>query len=511
MERRHRSVPVLHGARRNRRTDAPQESSTYRERGPVMKHVDVIVIGCGAAGLASAVSILEHSPGSQLLVLERASVRHRGGNTAWTSSFFRTTAEGDPSSDFVERMHSLSEGRTPSEHIDALALGCRQTIEWLSGTHDIRFVTDNTYFLTSKGPRLMPQGGGASIVEKLVQSAERLGAQFRYESKVIGLARLDEGWEVTIDGPDGAYDVRAAHVVVAAGGFEGSPDLRKRYLGPTAEAMRTIAPGGNYNDGACIELAVDNGAARGGQYDRFHGEPTDARSTRPEALVMAYPYGIVVDSHGRRFLDEGSDSPDNTFEELAYRIWRDAHQSAYLVADSRLLDIVGIDRAILTDRPPYTASTVAGLAERIDVPVDELEWTISRFNDACTTGEFDPHSCDGLGTQGVLPPKSNWARPLTEAPFLAWPLACVITFTFGGLATDASGRVLDTAGSAVPGLYAVGESAGIYYNTYPGATSVLRALNGGRLLGSTIAIIPTEDAAPQPLSSDRDRMSSHPA
>lgn len=464
-----------------------------------MNSLDVIVIGCGAAGLSSAVSILEHSPDARVMVLERASIRHRGGNTAWTSSFFRTTADGDPSIDFVERMHSLSEGQTPSEHIDALALGCRHTIDWLTDAHDIRFITDTTYFLTSKGPRLMPQGGGASIVEQLVRSAERLGAEFRYESTVIGLSRLGNGWVVTVEGPNGVYDVEALHVVIAAGGFEGSPELRQRYIGPTADALRTIAPGGNHNDGACIELALHNGAARSGQYDRFHGEPTDARSTRPEALVMAYPYGIVVDSFGRRFLDEASDSPDNTFEEVSYRIWRDAHQSAYLVADSRLLDIAGIERTILTDRPPYTASTVAGLAERIDVPAEELEWTVSRFNDACPTGKFDPHTCDGLRTQGLLPPKSNWARPLTEAPFLAWPLACVITFTFGGLATDASGRVLDNAGSVLPGLYAVGESAGIYYNTYPGATSVLRALNGGRLLGSTVAVAvsPTQAVAPQ--------------
>ncbi|KQR99501.1 hypothetical protein ASG12_01355 [Williamsia sp. Leaf354] len=465
-----------------------------------MDDVDVIVIGCGAAGLSAATSVLEQRTGTRVLVLERSSVESRGGNTAWTSSFFRTTEHGDPSVDFTDRMHALSEGRTPADHITALAAGCRETIDWLATGHGIRFVTDSTYFLTSRGPRLMPQGGGATIVNALCASVERLGGEIRYRAKVVDMTRHEGGWTVLVDTPSGPETVHATSVVIAAGGFEGSPEMRERHLGPTAGALRTISPGGLANDGGCIEIAMRNGAAPAGQYDRFHGEPTDARSNRPEALVMAYPYGIVVDSFGRRFLDEGADTPDNTFEEVAYRIWRDAHQSAYLIADSRIHDIPGIARTVLSDRPPYTATTLAELAARIDVDATELGWTVSQFNSACVPGEFDPLTCDGVHTQGLLPPKSNWARPLTEPPFVAWPLACVITFTFGGLATDATGRVLDADGSALPGLYAIGECAGIYYNTYPGATSVLRALNGGRLLGPVIAATPTPTTADRVLT-----------
>ena len=31
------------------------------------------------------------------------------------------------------------------------------------------------------------------------------------------------------------------------------------------------------------------------------------------------------------------------------------------------------------------------------------------------------------------PPKSNWALPISEPPFTAFPVTCGITFTFGGL------------------------------------------------------------------------------
>ena len=52
-----------------------------------------------------------------------------------------------------------------------------------------------------------------------------------------------------------------------------------------------------------------------------------------------------------------------------------------------------------------------------------------------------------------------------------------------GLATDTNGRVLSQDDDAIPGLYAVGETAGLYYGKYPGGTSVLRGLVFGRRAG----------------------------
>jgi tricarballylate dehydrogenase len=83
--------------------------------------------------------------------------------------------------------------------------------------------------------------------------------------------------------------------------------------------------------------------------------------------------------------------------------------------------------------------------------------------------------------------KSNWARPIDRPPFLAWPIICGNCFTFGGLKVDPSARVLNTDGAAIPGLYAAGETMGLYYGTYPGATSVLRGAVFGRIAGAHAA------------------------
>jgi tricarballylate dehydrogenase len=87
----------------------------------------------------------------------------------------------------------------------------------------------------------------------------------------------------------------------------------------------------------------------------------------------------------------------------------------------------------------------------------------------------------------VTPPKSNWAYPINDAPFIAYPLTTAITFTYGGLRTDTAGRVLSANGVAIPGLYAAGEIVGLFYHEYPAGTSVLKALTFGRLAGADAA------------------------
>ena len=90
---------------------------------------------------------------------------------------------------------------------------------------------------------------------------------------------------------------------------------------------------------------------------------------------------------------------------------------------------------------------------------------------------------DGLATHGLKPRKSNWARPISRPPYKAWPIICSNCFTFGGLKIDNRARVINTEGDIIPGLYAAGEVAGLYYRMYTGSTSVMRGAVTGRLAG----------------------------
>jgi tricarballylate dehydrogenase len=139
--------------------------------------------------------------------------------------------------------------------------------------------------------------------------------------------------------------------------------------------------------------------------------------------------------------------------------------------------------------PPMRADTLAELARLIAVEPDNLGATVAAYNAACTgdAARFDATRCDGLKASAALtPPKSNWARAITAPPFLAYPLAGAVAYTFGGLATDADARVL-RGGAPIPGLYAAGEITGHFHATAPNAVSVLRALVFGRIAGRKAA------------------------
>ena len=114
-----------------------------------------------------------------------------------------------------------------------------------------------------------------------------------------------------------------------------------------------------------------------------------------------------------------------------------------------------------------------------------------------TGGEFDWRRPDGRSTNGLEPPKTNWALPVDRPPLLAFPVACAIVFTFGGLDTDARARVVGEDGMPIPGLFAAGECTGIYHGKYPGGTSVMRGMIFGRVAGLAAAREPLVVAAPE--------------
>jgi tricarballylate dehydrogenase len=115
---------------------------------------------------------------------------------------------------------------------------------------------------------------------------------------------------------------------------------------------------------------------------------------------------------------------------------------------------------------------------------------VGEYNAACVEGEWKPLELDHLATRGLNPPKSNWATPLVEGPFHAYPIISSNVFTFGGLKIDAEARVVDADGEPIPGLYAAGEITGLYYRNYTGATSVLRGMVFGRIAGAQAAANP---------------------
>lgn len=450
---------------------------------------DVVIVGCGAAGLAAAVACAEEGSGHRVAILERSDRLHRGGSTRWTGAYMRLADPYTLAPSFVEDMISFSGGRTDATYVATFAELIPETMDWAQ-SHGLRFRPQPTIFVTRSKPRVLPVGGGEQIVERLATAAEARGVTFLYETTALGLITDDSGVTggLRVRGADGRMArISARAVVIASGGFEGNPEMLVQYLGAEADQLRNISPGGVFNKGEGIRMALEAGAMPSGEFGSFHAEPIDPRSTNPEAVVMVYPYGVLVNSLGERFVDEGSGTADETYEHVARCIWAQPGHTAFFIGDEKLKQVPGRDHAILTDKPPLTAATIGELAQKIGVSAASLQATVERYNAAAAGGEFSPGDLDGAATRDLEPAKSNWAQSLDSPPYVAYPMACAIVFTYGGIGTNIDGEVLSSDGMAIPGLFAAGECTGLYYGKYPGATSVLRGLVFGRVAGRNAA------------------------
>lgn len=277
-------------------------------------------------------------------------------------------------------------------------------------------------------------------------------------------------------------------MILACGGFQGNPEMVVRYIGPKGRYLRPVARGGYYNKGEGIEMALRIGAAPAGDFAEYHAEPIDPRSSATEPIVMAYPYGILINKEGRRFVDEAPGPIDASYERTTRIIAEQKSGMAFCILDDKINAIENWRRCVRSDQPPETMSDIKALGDKLGFDGDAAQRTIAGYNRACpTSGAFNPTTLDGLATVGLSPPRSNYAVPLDTPPYHVYPIISSNTFTFGGLKVNVDAQVVNNDGDALRGLYAAGETVGLYYGDYPGATSVLRGVVFGKRAGERAA------------------------
>ncbi|WP_397453056.1 FAD-binding protein [Pseudomonas sp. NA-150] len=475
---------------------------------------DVLIVGCGVAGLSAAVTALQ--AGLKTVNLERATADDFGGGSRWTEAYMRMKNDSEVADDFEEHFannagwnidpitlrsvagnydawpsHVKAHPLPDPELISAFAEAVPATIAWLK-EFGLRFGPQPIYLLTQNTTRIAAQGGGLTIIETLRAKVLELGGEILYRTTAVDLLQDDDGVVsgVVAIGIDGRRKrIGAKSVVLASGGFQGNSEMMHRYIGQKAKYIRPVATGGYYNRGEGIEMALKIGAAPAGEYGSYHAEPVDPRSEMAEAVVFIYPYGILINIHGERFIDEAPGTVDAHYDNIARSFAEQPEGRVYVVFDSQVEDIPRWQTSIRTDIAPFKADTLEELARQMEVPVQALTHTVNQYNDACTlsTDPFTPFAVDNVCTKGITPVKSNWARPVSKGPFYAYPIISTNCFTFGALKVNVDAQVLTQDGYPIPGLYAAGETVGIYHQVYNGSTSVLRGLTFGRIAGKHIA------------------------
>lgn len=365
--------------------------------------------------------------------------------------------------------------------------------------------------------RSMHLVNGNALVARLLKSAADRSVDLRTHAKAIGLLRDDErvtGARVAIDGI--VHEVRAARgVVLACGGFPHDQARRAQTFAytPSGREHWSAAPRCNTGDG--IRL----GESIGAHFDRSLDAPAawapvslvpqpggDAVAF-PHLIERAKPGVIAVTRAGKRFVNEASSYHD-FIAALLDTTPAGEEVCAWLVCDHRFQRRYGLGFSKPFPFPtgPYRRSgylkrgaTLDALARECGIDAASLVDTVAAYNQYAKQGcdpAFHKGSTPYNRVQGDADRQPNpCLAPIDAGPFYAVKLLPGSLGTFAGLATDRDARVLDHAGRAIAGLYAVGnDSASMMGGCYPsGGITLGPAMTFGYLAGLSLA-----DAAPEP-------------
>lgn len=485
-----------------------------------MHDYDVIVVGGGNAALCAALPAREHC--ARVLVLERAPEEESGGNSRFTAGAMRVAYRGvddlrelmpDLTDDevartdfgtytedqFLDDIARVTQYRCDPDLTEVLVKRSLETLQWMR-SKGVRFVPIygrqafkiDGQFKFWGGLTVEAWGGGPGLVEALTQAVRKAGIDLWYGSPALALLHGDDGVQgVRVKHAGRTTEVRARSVVLAGGGFQANPEWRARYLGPGWELAKVR--GTRFNTGDVIRMALDIGASPSGNWSGCHAVGWERNAPEFGDLAVgdafqkhSYPFGIMLNADGRRFVDEGADFRNYTYAKYGRVILAQPGQFAWQVFDRKVVHLLR-DEYRIRQVTKVTADTLEGLVAKLDdvngaAALDEIQ----RYNAAVKRDvRFDPNVKDGRGTTGLPVNKSNWANTIDEPPFEAYAVTCGITFTFGGLRIDTGARVLSTDGPPIPGLYAAGELVGgIFYFNYPGGSGLTNGAVFGRIAGA---------------------------
>lgn len=482
---------------------------------------DVVVVGAGNAALAAAVSAKE-SGAARVLVLEKAERKARGGNTHFSGGLFRFAfdrveqlieiapevkdlegfldgVETYPASAFWEDLLRVTGGRADMELGKVLIDNSFQTILWMSkigikmeAAVTLGGVVVDGKIKWPKGTLLRAEHEGVGLSASWFAIAEKKGITIAYSTAAEEILRDSNGAVsgVTVRGPDGIIKVKARAVVLGAGGFEASQAWRAQYLGRPWDGAKVRGTRHNQGDGLRMALAI--GALPIGQWSGCHATPINAEAPAygvskltDKTNRLSYPYGVMVNRDGLRFVDEAENFWSFTYAKFGGVILNQPESVAYQIFDQKTIHL--LEKRYSTSEP-ILADTLDALIDKLPVNREAAKKTLREYNAAAGHGSFNPGILDGMHTKGLVLPKSNWAQKIEKGPFVCYPVTGGITFTFGGLKISETAQVLDTGWRPIERLFCCGEMVGnIFHYNYPGGTGLVSGAVFGRIAGASAA------------------------
>ncbi|OUO89699.1 hypothetical protein B5F40_09925 [Gordonibacter sp. An230] len=472
---------------------------------------DVVVVGAGLAGLATAITVATEGEGATCLLLEKSEQPAGGGNSQYSSGSVTYT---DDAAAFAKYLKALrgEYTATPDDILEAFAEGSAGLRDWVIGLgadeSDMKFTNEDGSgkgefgeLPHSESYRYMSfdKKGSKSFkhISQFALSVVEAHDDVVTEKTKAPLTDLvldpDSGAVVGVVYDDDGKETRAKAnkgVVMCCGGFENDSVMRQDYL--SAPHAHPVAGLGNTGDGhrICARIGAD----------MWHMHSCAGFWTNAVALdgskYCAYrkinkQNGITVAVNGRRFFMDwdmsvsGWPQSDKLASLEGDVGCRHGHQQfggewSLLPLPSVMWFVYDQDRAgdayvegsgdPVADGFAVSANSIEELADLIDVPADELKKTVDLWNSYCSQGE---------DVSFHRPPST--LNPVANGPFYAMKLCCELLNTDGGPRRNAKAQILDTKGDPIPGLYSAGEFGSLWSHLYQGSCNLSECLVFGRI------------------------------
>ena len=487
---------------------------------------DVVVVGYGSAGAVAAIEAAR--AGARVLLVEK--LAHLGGNSILSAGYMRVAENAQDAAAYL----SIACGaHVPRPVVDAIARGMTELIpylEELARPLNARVFqntgpdqgADNTADLYAwPGRETFGWAGiesipgftgydwvhfgkfGQHLMRVLQAHVDRLGIECWFNTKATRLIIEDGAVAgVSLQRDHEQVDVHATGgVILTCGGFEFDEQLRRSFM--EMPAVYPIGSPGNTGDG--IRMACQAGALLWHPW-HIHGSygfkvpdfPVAFRNhlggVRRNQRKVAW---ILVDQHGRRFMNEVPVAPQDTgarpFAHLDSERGTFDRIPAWLIFDEAARKLGPIAKPLASVQEHYyewspdnseeirrgwilQAGSIEELAQKTGLPLDNLRRTLARWQEAVDSGiDADFERPAGTMVQVSQPP---------FYAIQAWP---VVTNTQGGPAHDEHQRVVSALGTPIPGLYAAGELGSVFGHIYLLGGNLAECLIGGRIAGQHAA------------------------
>lgn len=458
----------------------------------VEKTVDVVVIGAGGAGMTAAVQA--HMNGATVLILEK--MPKVGGNTILSGGALNAV---DDRSEMAIKMNDSVE----LHYEQTLAGGDYQgipnlvhimvskawdAVEWVKSL-GMKFVEGETFTVAGGlWPRahkpVTPVGTGFfNTYNAYIDSHE--GIELMLNTKAEELIVDDFGRVVGVRATGATGETVTAMaskgVVMAAGGFGASVELRQAF-NTTWSTLDASIPTTNHKgatgDGIKMLMKVGADLIQMGNIQLLPlGDPNNGSlsgnvSRRVEMVVY-------VNKNGERFVNEGGRRDEMTralFAQPDNYMWivTDAH--AFPTGDVQNNFNESVDQ-LVADGRAVKGETLEELAEKMQVPYENLKAALENYNAHCATKDKDEFG------------RTLYGDPVDRAPFYASPRVPTVHHTMGGARINEYAQVLNENQQVIPGLYAAGEiTGGIHGANRLGGNALTDLLVFGRIAGESAAM-----------------------